>query len=59
MSDEKSELGFDEKVILVLYQKFFGRKYDGSEEAKENVQNMCYLLSLKGFRVGDFGYTCK
>ena len=57
MNEGKKELSFGEKVILVLYKKFFGEEYDGSDDAKVCVQNMCYLLSLMNFRIEGFYYT--
>lgn len=56
-SQTSEPLSYEDKVILTLYKEFFGEEYDGSEEAKTMAQNMCFLLSLKGFRIGGYHYT--
>lgn len=58
-------LSYGDKVILTLYQGFYGEKYHSDISASTDdmtcehvmAQKMCYLLSLKGFRIDGFEYT--
>lgn len=54
-------LNFDERSILAAYRYFYGKNYPAAQEentdAHVQAQKMCFLLSLKGIRIGDFGYS--
>lgn len=56
-------LSFNQKSILNLYQRFYGKRYQCGvtrEEATQehiNVQKMCYLMKRFGIPVGNFGYS--
>ncbi|MBD5479647.1 MAG: hypothetical protein HDR08_16400 [Lachnospiraceae bacterium] len=57
------KLNFNQKSILDLYPKFYGKRYQcglaGEEATQEhiNVQKMCYLMKRFGISVGNFGYS--
>lgn len=57
------KLSFNQKSILDLYLKFYGKRYRcgvaGEEATREhiNVQKMCYLMKRFGIPVGNFGYS--
>lgn len=58
-------LDFGEKVILTLYRKFYNSCYLTGGNSSDTfltdthilAQKMCYLLSLKGFRINGYYYT--
>lgn len=56
-----AKLTFDERAILAAYQRFYGENYpaiDGQNtDAHIKAQKMCFLLSVRGVNVGDFGYS--
>ena len=56
-----AKLTFDERALLTAYRRFYGENYpakDGANtDAHVQAQKMCFLLSLHGVSVGDFGYS--
>lgn len=58
-----SVLSFDQKKILVAFERFFGNRYETHTEEKGNTnmhvetQKMCYLLKVVGVEIGDFDYS--
>lgn len=56
-----AKLTFDERALLTAYRRFYGEKYpakDGTNtDAHVQAQKMCFLLSLRGVNIGDFGYS--
>lgn len=57
------KLSFNQRMILTLYPKFYGIKYQCGVAQKEvtqehiNVQKMCYLLKRFDIPVGSYGYS--
>lgn len=56
-------LTYDQKLILLLYESFFSKRYpfDASNDERTrvhiNVEKMCYLLQLNGLDIGGFCYS--
>lgn len=58
-------LTFEEKIILVLYKKFYGEEYSINEQCAQKeltdkhvkAQKLCYLLSLYGLEIGGYNYS--
>ena len=56
-----ANLSFQERRLLVLYRKFYGANYPAvngdNQNAHVKAQKMCYLLSLVGVGVGNYGFV--
>lgn len=56
-----AKLTFDERAILTAYRRFYGENYLAQEGTNTDThiqaQKMCFLLSLRGVSIGDFGYS--
>lgn len=53
-------LTYDQKLILLLYKRFYKKQYPIDNEMTQvhiNAQKMCFLLQLKGIDIGEFGYS--
>ena len=58
-----SKLNFDQKRILVAFERFLGSRYNthagenGNTCMHVETQKMCYLLKKAGVEIGDFSYS--